>query len=127
MIIKREITALAAGATLNPNNLWSGSAFEYLKGPSFVSLGIVSLTTFALKGLVSAFYIGSNLIAEEFVVPNLDPAIFGLDHPAIANDFYIQAAGNGGDRVVSTVRNPTAGAITGTGVLQVVPAGGGRR
>lgn len=126
MIIKREITALAAGASLNPNNLWSGSAFEYLRGPSFVSLAIVSLTTFALKGLLSAFYIGPNLIAEEFTVPNIDPAIFGYDHPAIANDFYIQAAGNGGDRVVSTVRNPTAGAITGTGVLQVVPAGGRR-
>jgi hypothetical protein len=126
MIIKREITALAAGATLNPNNLWSGSAFEYLKGPSFVSLGIVSLTTFALKGLVSAFYIGSSLIAEEFVVPNNDPAIKGTDSPLISDQFYIQAAGNGGDRVVSTVRNPTAGAITGTGLLQVVPAGGGR-
>lgn len=126
MIIKREITALAAGASLNPNNLWSGSAFEYLRAPSYVSLGIVSLTTFALKGLLSSFYIGANLIAEEFTVPNIDPAIFGIDHPAIANDFYIQAAGNGGDRVVSTVRNPTAGAITGTGVLQVVPAGGRR-
>jgi len=126
MIIKREITALASGAALNPNNLWSGSAFEYLRGPSFVSLGIVSLTTFALKGLLSSVYIGANLIAEEFVVPNVDPAIFGADHPIIANDFYIQAAGNGGDRVVTTVRNPTAGAITGTGVLQVVPAGSRR-
>lgn len=126
MIIKREITALAAGATLNPNNLWSGSAFEYLKGPSFLNLGIVSLTTFALKGLLSTFYVGNALVAEEFVVPNNDPAILGADHPIIANDFYIQAAGNGGDRVVSQVRNPTAGAITGTGILQVVPAGGRR-
>lgn len=127
MILKREITALAAGASLNPNNLWSGSAFEYLRGPSFVSMSIVSLTTFALKGLLSAFYIGPNLIAEEFVVPNIDPAIKGMDHPQVSDDFYIQAAGNGGDRIVSTVRNPTAGAITGTGVIQIVPAGGGRR
>jgi hypothetical protein len=125
MIIKREITALAAGGSVA--NVWSGSAFEYLRAPSFVSLGICSLTTFALKGLLSTFYIGANLIAEEFTVPNVDPAIFGLDHPQIANNFFIQAAGNGGDRVVSTVRNPTAGAITGTAILQVVPAGGGRR
>lgn len=127
MIIKREITALASGASLNPNNLWSGSAFEYLRGPSYISLGIVSLTTFALKGLLTSFYVGANLLAEEFVVPNVDPAIFGADHPIIANDFYIQAAGNGGDRLVSQVRNPTAGAITGTGVIQIVPSGGGRR
>lgn len=121
MIIKREITALAAGGSIA--NLWSGSAFEYLRGPSFCSIGIVSLTTFALKGLLSTVYIGANLIAEEFTVPNVDPAIFGADHPIIANDFYIQAAGNAGDRVVTTVRNPTAGAITGTGVIQVVPSG----
>lgn len=120
MIIKREITALAAGATLNPNNLWSGSAFEYLPAAAFVSLGLCSLTTFALKGLVSAFYIGGNLIAEEFTLPNVDPAIFGLDHPQVANNFFIQAAGGPGQRLVNTIRNPTAGAITGTGVAQVV-------
>lgn len=126
MIIKREITALAAGATLNPNNVWSGSAFEYLPYAAYISLGIASLTTFALKGLVTAFYIGGNLIAEEFVVPNVDPAIFGLDHPQLANNFFIQAAGAQGQRVVNTVRNPTAGAVTATAILQVVPAGGRR-
>jgi hypothetical protein len=30
MIISRTAT-LATGVTLNPNNVWSGSAFEYLK------------------------------------------------------------------------------------------------
>lgn len=126
MIIKREITALGAGATLNPNNLWAGSAFEYLPQPSYLSLGICSLTTFALKGLLTSFNISGNLIAEDFVMPNVDPAIFGLDHPQIANNFYIQAAGGAGQRLVSPVRNPTAGAITGTGVMQIVPAGRGR-
>jgi len=126
MIIKREITALAAGASIAQNNLWAGSAFEYLRAPSYVNLSILSLTTFALKGLLNAFYIGPNLIAEEFTVPNIDPAITGVDHPRISDDFYIQAAGNGGDRLVSTVRNPTAGAITGTGIIQIVPSGGRR-
>lgn len=126
MIIKREITALAAGAVIANNNLWAGSAFEYLKGPAFVSVGLTSLTTFALKGLLTALYIGSNLIAEEFVMPNTDPAIVGVDHPQIANNFFIQAAGNGQDRLVSTVRNPTGGAISGTGLAQIVPARGGR-
>lgn len=123
MIIKREFSLLTATA-LSPNNLWSGSAFEYLRGPSFVSCALASLTTRALSGLLTAFYIGSNLIAEEHTMPNVDPAIFGLDHPQLANDFYIQAAGNGGDRLVSTIRNPTAGTVAGTGVMQIVPSRG---
>jgi hypothetical protein len=122
VIIKREFN-LAAGAALDPNNLWSGSAFEYLRGPSFLSLGLVSLTTRALAGVVSAFFVGSNLIAEEFTVPNSDPAITGKDSAQISDQFYIQAGGNAGDRVVSTLRNPTAGAVAGNGILQVVPSG----
>lgn len=122
MIIKRE-GSLATGLALSPNNLWSGSAFEYLRGPSFVSIGIMSLTTRALAGLLTALYIGPNLIAEEFTMPNVDPAIFGLDAAQLANNFYIQAAGNGGDRLVSTVRNPTAGTIAFNGIAQIVPAG----
>lgn len=125
MIIKRE-GSLATGAALNPNNLWSGSAFEYLRGPSFVSVGLTSLTTRALSGLLTAFYIGNNLIAEEFTMPNNDPAIKGTDSPLISDQFYIQAAGNGGDRLVSTVRNPTAGTVAFNGIAQVVPAGRGR-
>jgi hypothetical protein len=53
MIISRTAT-LATGVTLNPNNVWSGSAFEYLKGPAFVNIGIISQSTQALKGLLSA-------------------------------------------------------------------------
>lgn len=125
MIIKRE-GSLATLTALNPNNLWSGSAFEYLRGPSYVSIGLVSLTTRALAGLLSALYIGSNLIAEEFTVPNNDPAIKGTDAANISDQFYIQAAGNGGDRLVSTVRNPTAGTVAFNGIAQIVPARGGR-
>lgn len=126
MIIKRE-GSLTTGTALNPNNLWSGSAFEYLRGPSYVSVGLSSLTTRALAGLLTAFYIGANLIAEEHTMPNTDPAIFGLDAAQLQNNFYIQAAGNGGDRLVTTVRNPTAGTVAFNGVVQIVPAGGGRR
>lgn len=125
MIIKRE-GSLTTGTALNPNNLWSGSAFEYLRGPSFVSVGLVSLTTRALSGLLTAFFVGPNLVAEEFTMPNVDPAIFGLDAAQVANNFYIQAAGNGGDRIVSTVRNPTAGTVAFNGIAQIVPAGGRR-
>ena len=55
MLIKRDAT-LATVTTLNPNNLWSGSAFEYLRGPSFVNIGII--TPGAAGGLLTACYIG---------------------------------------------------------------------
>jgi len=125
MIIKRN-GSLTTGTTLNPNNVWAGSAFEYLKGPAFVNIGIISPTTFALSGLLSACYVGAALIAEEFIVPNVDPAIMGLNNAQLANNFFIQAAGNGGDRLVNTLRNPTAGTVAYDAICQIVPAGGRR-
>jgi len=126
MIIKRN-GSLTTGVTLNPNNIWSGSAFEYLKGPALVAIGLITPTTAALSGLLSACYVGSALIAEEFVVPNVDPAIFGLNHSQLANNFFIQAGGMGGDRLVNTLRNPTAGTIAYDAIAMITPMGGGRR
>jgi len=126
MIIKRNGT-LATVSTLNPNNVWSGSAFEYLKGPAIVSIGLISITTQALSGLLSAAYVGAALIAEEYTVPNQDPAIFGENTAQLANNFYIQAGGNGGDRLVNTLRNPTAGGIAYDAIALITPVGGGRR
>lgn len=126
VIIKRNGT-LATATTLNPNNVWSGSAFEYLKGPAIISIGLMSPTTFALSGLLSACYVGASLIAEEYVVPNIDPAIFGRNNAILANDFYLQAGGNGGDRIVNTLRNPTAGTVAYDGIAVITPVGGGRR
>lgn len=126
MIISKQYS-VATGVTLNPNNLWSGSAYEYLKGPALVAIGIISTTTQALKGMLTACYVGSMLIAEEYEVPNVDPAIMGLNTPMMSNNVYIQAGGNGGDRLVNTLRNPTAGTIVGNGTAIITPVGGGRR
>lgn len=124
MLIKRDGT-LAAGAALVPNNIWSGSAFEYLRGPSFINIGII--TPGAAGGLLTAVYVGSALIAEEFEVPFSDPAVRGTDYPMIAEAFLLQAAGAGGDRLVNTLRNPTAGNLAYSAVAQITPAGGRRR
>jgi len=123
MIIKRDGSLLTA-TQLNPNNIWSGSAFEYLKGPSFLSMGLI--TPGAAGGLISEFYVGSALVAESFEVPFSDPAVRGTDYPMIAEAYLIQAAGAGGDRLVSTLRNPTAGTLAYSAVMQITPAGNGR-
>lgn len=124
MIIKRD-GSLLTGVTINPNNVWAGSAFEYLRGPSFVSVGLI--TPGAAGGLLSAFYVGSALIAEEYLVPFSDPAVRGTNYAMVPESYLIQAGGVGGDRLVSTLRNPTGGTLAFSAVAMITPAGGGRR
>jgi|KBSMisStaDraftv2_1062788.scaffolds.fasta_scaffold43948_2 hypothetical protein len=126
-MIMQRLQSLATTATLNPNNFWAGSAFEYLKGPAFIAIALYSITTQALSGVLSAAYIGSNLIAEEYTVPNQDPAIWGANLPQIQNAFYLTGGGNGGDRIVNTLRNPTGGTVVTQGTAIITPAGRGRR
>jgi hypothetical protein len=125
MIIRRNGSLLTATA-LDPNNVWSGSAFEYLRGPSFLSIGIITPGT--AGGLLAAQYVGSALIAEEHEVPFSAPTVWGSNQPDLSAQMYMQAAGIGGDRVVTTLRNPTAGTLTYTALLIMQPASGnGRR
>lgn len=124
MIIKRD-GSLTTGASLNPNNVWSGSAFEYLRGPSLVSVAII--TPAAAGGLLSAFYCGANLIAEEYIVPTDNRGAAAGAGPLASDDFYIAAGGQAGDRLVSTLRNPTGGTLAYSAVAVITPAGGGRR
>jgi len=124
MIIRRNGSLLTATA-LNPNNVWAGSAFEYLRGPSFLSIGIMTPGT--AGGLLAAQYVGSALIAEEFEVPFSAPTVWGGNQPMMSDQMFIQAGGMGGDRLVTTLRNPTGGTLTYTALAIIQPAGGGRR
>jgi hypothetical protein len=123
VFIKRT-ASLTTGTALNPNNLWSGSAFEYLKGPSFLSVGLITPGTGG--GLLSTFYVGSALIAEEFEVPFRAPTVDGPNQPE-TDELYLQAGGLGGDRIVNTLRNPTGGTLTCSAIALIQPAGGRRR
>lgn len=124
MMIKRD-GSLTTGTSLNPNNIWSGSAFEYLRGPSLVSVGLI--TPAAAGGLLSAFYCGNALIAEEYVVPTDNRGAAAGAGPLGSDDFYLQAGGQAGDRLVSTLRNPTGGTVAYSAVAIITPAGGRRR
>jgi hypothetical protein len=125
MIIKRDGSILTVAA-LNPNNVWAGSAFEYLRGPTFVQIGII--TPGAAGGLLTACYVGNALIAEEYLVPFSDPAVRGTDYPMIAEAYLINGAGVAQDRLVNTLRNPTGGTLAYSAVALLTPsAGGGRR
>lgn len=120
MIISRNGT-LATVTSLNPNNVWAGSAFEYLKGPSYVTIGIITPGT--AGGLLAAQYVGASLIAEEFLVPFRAPTVDGPSQPQIPGDMFLQLAGVGGDRLVTTLRNPTGGSLDYNALALITPAG----
>lgn len=123
MLIKRT-GSLTTGAALNPNNIWAGSAFEYLRGPSFIAAGIITPGT--AGGLLTTFNVGSNVVGEEFEVPFRAPTVDGPNQPE-TDELYMQAAGTGGDRIVNTLRNPTGGTVAYSALALITPAGGGRR
>lgn len=124
MIISRNGSLLTA-TTLNPNNVWAGSAFEYLKGPSYVTVGII--TPGAAGGLLATQLMGGNIIAEEFLVPFRAPTVDGPSQPQIPGDMYLQMGGGQLDRIVTTLRNPTGGTLAYNALALITPAGGGGR
>ena len=107
-VIQRE-TSVAAGAV--NDNIWSGSAFEYVRSPGVVSIACVASVT----GGFITLQAGPTLILEES-----PPTVKGV-MPVVPDDFLYAAAVVPGDRLVLRARNPTAGAIVFRAVAQVSP------
>ena len=104
-------TSVAAGAV--NNNLVSGSAFEFSRVQSVVSVGLVQSAT----GGFATIQAGSDIIAEEFSVPIL------TTYPIIPDNMYFTDVMQAGDRLVLRYRNPTGGALTARAVVQMTPTG----
>jgi hypothetical protein len=97
-VIQKETSVAAGGSN---DNFLSGSAFEYLRAPAVVSIGV-------LASLTGAFYtvqIGPSILLEE------SPPAVGTAMPKVPDDFTLTGAGAPGDRLVVRGRNPTGGAI----------------
>lgn len=107
-VIQREV-ALAAGAS--SDNILSGSAFEFARVNSLVSMGVVASAT----GTFVTINSGADVVAEEFA-----PAIKAT-FPIIPDEMYYSDVAAAGDRLVVRVRNPTAGSITIRAVVQITP------
>jgi hypothetical protein len=107
-VIMRE-TVVAAGAVVE--NLLSGSAFEFARQNSLVSLGIGQSATGGFATINS----GADVVAEEFA-----PAIL-TRYPIIPDEMYYSDVAAAGDRLVVRYRNPTGGALTVRTVCQVTP------
>ena len=107
-VIQKEVSV---GANETVDNLISGSSFEFLRGNSIVSMGIVGSAT----GLVASIQSGSDIVLEEA------PILVKTTMPTIPDDMYYNDAGVAGDRLVLRIRNTTAGALTVRAIVQVTP------
>lgn len=98
-VIQREVS-VAAGAV--NENILSGSAFEFARQNSLVSIGVAQSATGGFATINS----GADVIAEEF-----SPAVL-TRYPIIPDEMYYSDVAAAGDRIVIRFRNPTGGALT---------------
>jgi len=107
-VIQKEVTIAAGTVT---DNLLSGSAFEFLRQNSLVSIGLTQAAT----GMFATIQSGSDIIVEEF-----SPAI-ATRFPIIPDEMYYSDVGAVGDRLVIRVRNPTGGGVIARAIVQITP------
>lgn len=107
-VIMREVS-VAAGAV--NENILAGSAFEFARQNSLVSIGISQSAT----GGFATINAGADVVAEEFSPP------IATVYPIIPDDMYFSDVAAAGDRLVIRYRNPTGGALTVRTVCQVTP------
>jgi len=105
MIIRE--TSIAANSTTD--NLLAGSAFEFARQDSLVSLGVAQAAT----GCQVTFNSGADVVAEEFAPPIL------TRYPIIPDEMYFSDVAAAGDRLVVRVRNTTGGAIIVRAIVQI--------
>jgi hypothetical protein len=102
-MIKNSV-AIAAGAT--NNNILSGSAFEFVKEPSMVTIGLLASATGLLCGVSS----GSDILLEDGSL--VDVVRVANQGPEYPTDYILSDVAMPMDRLRISVRNPTGGSIT---------------
>jgi hypothetical protein len=107
-VIMREVS-VAAGAV--NENILSGSAFEFARQNSLVSIAMAQSATGGFATINS----GADVVAEEFSPP------IKTTYPIIPDEFYFSDVAAAGDRLVVRYRNPTGGALTVRVIAQVTP------
>lgn len=110
MNVIQRITTLAAGAFID--NALAGSAFEFAKGPSIVSQGIIA----SAAGILATIQAGGQSIMEE------SPVKTGANFPNAEEDMFYNYGVIGGDRLVLRLRNTSAASIDIRHLTQIQPA-----
>lgn len=105
-VIQRTVSVAANSVN---DNIFAGSAFEFARKPSVVSIGIVESAT----GMLATINSGADVIAEEF-----EPEI-KTSYPIIPDEMYYTDVMQAGDRLVARVRNTTGAALTVRAIAQI--------
>lgn len=102
-------TSVGAGAA--NSNLFSGSAFEYSRGRSAVSLGVTAAATGTFIGITA----GADVILEE------SPPYVATLFPIVPDQMFYNDIMEPMDRLRVTARNPTGGAVIHRAIALVTP------
>lgn len=105
-VIQKEVSIPANTAN---ENLLSGSAFEFLRSNSVVSIGFTAAAT----GIVLNIQSGADIVLEE------SPAFIKTTYPIIPDEMFYTDVGVAGDRLVVRARNTTVGAIIVRTIVQL--------
>lgn len=106
------LSTVSTAAGASTQNLIAGSAFEYMRTRSIISMGWGESATGGFMTLQG----GSDIIAEEH-----EPAIL-TRYPIVPDEFYFTDVLEQGDRLVARFRNTAGAALTTKGVVQISPA-----
>lgn len=106
--IQVEVSVGAAGAN---SNIFSGSAFEYARGRSALSLGVTASVT----GTFITINSGADVILEE------SPPYVATVFPIVPDQMFYNDIMEPMDRLRVAVRNPTGGAVTVRSIALITP------
>jgi hypothetical protein len=107
MPVIMRTTSIPANSVVD--NTLAGSAFEFARGNSLVSIGVTQAAT----GLFVTIQAGADIVAEEFEPPIL------TRYPIIPDEMYFSDVAAAADRLVVRVRNSTGGAVIARTTCQV--------
>lgn len=101
--------SIAAGAT--NTNMFNGSAFEFARVRTLISLGVTAATT----GTFITINSGGDVVLEES--PPYVAALF----PVVPDQMFYNDVMEAGDRLRLQARNPTGGAIIHRAIVLMTP------
>jgi len=101
----------SVGATSANSNIFSGSAFEYSRGRTALSLGITAAAT----GTFVTVTAGADVILEE------SPPYVATVFPIVPDQMFYNDIMEPMDRLRVAVRNPTGGAVIHRAIALVTP------
>lgn len=92
---------VSIGAGASNNNLFAGSAFEFARSRSLISLGVTAAAT----GTFITINSGSDVVLEE------SPPYVATVFPVVPDQMFYNDIMEAGDRLRLAARNPTGGAV----------------